>query len=78
MCKRTADAIELPDDERIAGPGDLKGFVQTWALDGTSGAHVIINLLATGPFKGVALQIEILFAGRNPHIANQHDLSPSY
>ena len=34
------------------------------------------NLLTSGAFKTVALEIEILLDGRNPHITNQHRRSP--
>ncbi len=35
--------------------------------------YILEDFLASSLLKTVALEIKILFAGRNTHIANQHD-----
>jgi hypothetical protein len=54
----------------------IRGDLTSGWMD--AGANVTMDFLAAGELQPVFLEVEILLAGQNSHVASQHDRSPVY
>src|SRR6266498_805280 len=67
-------AIQLPDDQDIAGAAGLKRRRQSQPL-GLGTAHgVSENALAARSPQSILLEVQALFTGRHARIANEHTI----
>jgi hypothetical protein len=60
MPQRPAQAIEAPDNEGVAGSGQVKGLVESRTCCADSGDFVDEDSLASGAVQSILLKIEIL------------------
>ena len=72
VLERSAQSVEPPDDEGVAGTKQFLDLVEPRA--GRDGATDLIDnhLVAAGALERVALQVGILLEGRHPSIADFH------
>src|SRR5574337_1663656 len=70
-----AQAIQLPDHERVTLAQHFESLGQTWTV-GARAAHLVLeDLLAPSLSQGFALQLKVLILRRDARIADQHGLS---
>ena len=72
VLERPTQAIETPDDERIPFPEIAEDLVQLWSLGFRPTGGLGIDLAAAGLLQRIQLQVESLFSGRDPGVANIH------
>ncbi len=71
MLEAPSQAVELPDDERIAFSQGRQRLLQTFPLPLRSASAILEDLFAPGLLQGILLQIQALIQGRHPRIANE-------
>ena len=60
MAHASAQAIEFPNDQRVAGPQVLKRFVQSWAIRFGTRYAIFEYLAATGRLERIDLWVQRL------------------
>ena len=77
MSEIAPEAVEFPDDERIAVPQGAQAAIETGAIIPLARRPVLVELLGrdTGAGQSVALQIEALrsIGFRDPGVADEQD-----
>lgn len=69
--KAAAEAIQSPDDERVAGGEELEAGVELRAVLERPGADVVEHATTAGLLERVELQFNVLLVGRNTRVADQ-------
>ena len=72
MAQRAADAVELPNHERIVPTELIKCPGKAGAFGDGAAAGVLVQALAAGRLQGVALQCQVLLGRGHAHVADQH------
>ena len=74
VLERAAQAIEPPDDEGVPFPEIGEDVLQDGPLGLRATGRFLVDLAAAGLLQRIELQVEGLFPGRDPGIANIHAL----
>ncbi len=72
VVQRTAEPVEPPHRQHVAGPRHLQRHGQSGAGRLGAAHPVLVHLLAASQVQGIALQVQVLVVGRDQRVADQH------
>jgi len=72
VAQRPPHAIQLPTDNHITLPSELDCLLQALPVGFRAGSNVRENLLTSGLFESVDLEVEVLVSGGDSGISNVH------
>jgi hypothetical protein len=72
VAERPAEAVELPDDDRVPPVGEGQGLPQAHPRGAGPVGGVGEDPLAAGLGQGVVLEVEFLVGGRDAGVADEH------
>jgi len=75
IADRAGEAIQFPDDDKIAWTQLVEHLLQLNSFLGGPAAFFLINLFATERLQSVQLQSQVLILGADPRVANLHEES---
>ena len=70
--ERSAQAIELADNQRVAGAQAVEQSVQLWAIPASTRADLLEHLRAPGRLQGEPLSLQVLLRVGCPRVAEFH------
>jgi hypothetical protein len=74
LAHRPGQAVELPNDKRIAGPHKVERTLKLGTIPLRTGGSFHENAFTPGRLKGVRLKRQVLFRCRNSRVSNIHSL----